>query len=398
FTQPLSPGSYTVAWRTVAKDDGHPSSGKFTFVVDAASGELAPASATPGVTSAIQDSTATTAAQPVSSVTNSIAPMDVEAPSYVIARWLNFVALITLIGVIAFRFLVVPRVKLRAADSDATAPELTIVTGFADLAVRRAASLGLAASITVIVAAVWRLFAERAVIGGDITLTTVLHSYWGKVLHVVLVTALVAGIAFLFARRSKRARGATGAWIIAAAAAVVLGATSAFSGHAIAAPQYRSTSVALDVLHVLAAGGWLGGLFALATVGVPAALSVGNRSEHHAAMPVVARLVSAFSPIALTLAGIVVATGILAAKMRIGSWSALTDSSYGRVLMIKISFVLLVVAGGAFNWRRMRDALAGPSGGSAVNTFRRSAWVEIAAGILVIAATAVLVATPPPIH
>jgi len=95
----------------------------------------------------------------------------------------------------------------------------------------------------------------------------------------------------------------------------------------------------------------------------------------------------------------VMASGAVGAWLRLGSIGALIHSGYGRVLLIKLGFVALVLAGSAFNRLRMggmlshRDAAA-----PAVAAFRRSAWLELSAGILVIVATAVLVAARPPIR
>ncbi|MEO7217234.1 MAG: CopD family protein, partial [Gemmatimonadaceae bacterium] len=170
-----------------------------------------------------------------------------------------------------------------------------------------------------------------------------------------------------------------------------------FSGHAIAVPQYRNMAVALDVLHVLTAGSWLGGLGALVAVGVPTALFLEHDSTAAEQIPLLARVVNAFSPVALICASIVVITGLLASWMRLGSFSALFGTSYGKVLLVKLALVLLVIAGGAFNWRRMRAVLS-KRGGSAAGAFRRSAWFELGVAIAVIAVTAVLVAAQPPIH
>lgn len=397
FSSAMAPGTYTVDWRTVAKDDGHPSSGKFSFVVDSGAA-MAIAPTVPGA----QDSVQPTAELGAGITSTSVDAMDVESATYVLARWLNFISLVAIIGVIAFRFLVLPRVTQKVDTGDSQ-PEAGSGRGdsFANLSSQRAATLGLLASVAVLVAAVWRLYAERAVVGGGISLTTVLHSNWGKVWHVQLAAALVALIAFALARRSRQASGPAApaaAWIVAGLAVVILGASSAFSGHAMAAPQWRNTAVLLDILHVLAAGGWLGGLLAVAVVGVPVAMSISSDQDPAERMPLVARVVNAFSPTALTFAGTVVVTGGLAAKMRIGSWTALFHSNYGVVLLVKLGFVLLVIAGGAFNWRRMRVALSQPTGESAVSKFRGSAWLELTAGILVLVVTAVLVATQPPIH
>jgi len=385
---PLRPGKYTVAWRTVAKDDGHPSRGSFTFVVDSAAGTTTGAGS--ASTGAIQHdsvgaATARTSPAPVQG-------MDVEAPVYVLARWLTFVALITVVGVAAFVLLVLSRVS---SEGDADT-----VGAFDDRATRQAARLGLAAGIVFLVASVCRLYAEHAVVGGNLAMGSLLDMFWGRVWITQFVITVIVCIAFASARGSHR-RGTP--WLVVALVSVALAATPAFSGHAMAAPGNRSISIAIDVIHIVAAGAWLGGLLTLTVVGVPAALSIGNSIHADAGatgpLPLVARLVNAFSPLALVSAGLVVASGVLAAWMRVGSFAALFHSTYGTVLLVKLGFVILVFAGGAFNWLRMRGALAHrETGGSAVGGFRRSVWIELTAGVLVIAATAVLVATQPPVR
>ena len=383
---PLPAGKYTVTWRTVAKDDGHPSNGSFSFVVDSAPPDMA-GSAANGDTAASAGLVQSDSADTARPATSPVSGMDVEAPSYVLARWLDFVALIVLIGAAAFTLLVLPRVGVQN-DADQ-------VADFDGRATRRAATLGLIAGVVFLIASVWRLGAEHAVIGGNLSMGTLLRSFWGRVWIAQFVVAVIVCVAFALARASRRG---SGAWLATAIAVLVLAATPALSGHAIAAPGNRVVSVALDAIHVVAAGGWLGGLVVLALVGVPAALSVGGDSSN-GGLSLVARLVNAFSPLALVFAGFVVASGVIAAWMRVGSFAALFHSAYGTVLLIKLGLVVLVLAGGAFNWLRMRGALAHrTTGQSAVGSFRRSAWLELTAGALVIAATAVLVATQPPVR
>jgi copper transport protein len=315
----------------------------------------------------------------------------------VLARWLAFVALITVVGVAAFVLLVLPRV---GPQNDADQ-----VREFGDRATQQAAKLGIAAGIAFLIASLWRLYAEHAVVGGNVTMGVLLSSFWGRVWITQFAIAVIVCIAFVAAARASarasRLRGA--AWLVAAITAVVLAATPAFSGHAIAATGNKGLSVGLDVVHVIAAGSWLGCLLTLTVVGVPAALSVGSSPVADAGTPgglsLLARLVNAFSPLALVFAGLVVASGVIAAWMRIGSFGALFHSTYGTVLLIKVGLVILVLAGGAFNWLRMRAELAHRErGGSAAGAFRRSAWFELTAGVLVIAVTAVLVATQTPVR
>jgi copper transport protein len=400
ITSPLPAGEYTVSWRTIAKDDGHPAHGTFKFVVEGTaapatgpSGLVTPSSAAPtgGSAGPEQPAAGLRGASATNSAAGAVQGMDVEAPAYIIARWLNFAAIIVVIGVVAFYALIIPRVIAQdGADR---------VASFAERATRGAASLGLAAGVTAVIAAFFRLFAERAVIGMGISMATVLQSSWGRTWLLQLGIAAVLCVALALARFSERTSYRNMAWLAAAVAALALGASPALSGHAIAAPEHRNISVALDALHVLAAGGWIGGLFVLAAVGVPAALAGGENVGKTESITLIARLANAFSPAALVFAAIVVVSGGVAAWLRVGSLARLFDSTYGTVLLIKLGFVVLVLAGGAFNWLRMRAVLSRREPDhSVLGAFRRSAWAELAAAMLVVAATAVLVAVQPPVY
>jgi copper transport protein len=390
LTKPLAPGHYTVVWHAVAKDDGHPSQGQFDFTVDPAS---SPSSASAGAAAAALASPPPT--QPSTSAdTAANATLQwsgVEAPGYVIARWFTLASLLTVLGVVSLALLVLPRV---AAHNDAM-PLSTFKTDVR----RRAASLGVGAALVLILASVWRLYAELSVVGGTVTIATLLHSYWGHVWLTQVVLAAILVLTFAFARREQPLKKVSGGWPLTVIAVVVISGTPAFSGHAAAATDNRVLSIVLDVLHVLAAGGWLGGLVVLAVAGVPAAIAARSKGDVGDSVPLIARLVNAFSPLALVLASVVVLTGAVAAWLHLGSFSALFHSSYGTVLLIKLACVILVLLAGAFNWLRMRGALAHHETlGSAIAGFRRSAWSELTAGVLVIAATAVLIALQPPIH
>ena len=105
-------------------------------------------------------------------------------------------------------------------------------------------------------------------------------------------------------------------------------------------------------------------------------------------------MVSAFSPVALLCAAIVLLTGIISAWLRLGAIAPLWTSGYGRVLLLKLALLSGVAGTGAYNWLRVRPALGTPE---ATARFRKSATVELAVGIAVIVVTAVLVALPTPI-
>lgn len=138
---------------------------------------------------------------------------------------------------------------------------------------------------------------------------------------------------------------------------------------------------------MLGAGGWLGSLLVLTTVGVPLALATAPAERG----PLVADLVNAFSPTALAFAGLTAVTGVFAAWLHLGSIPQLWQSDYGRLLLLKLGVLALVAGTGAYNWRRVRPALGDEVGGQRI---RRSSTFELGVGLVVLLVTAVLVATP----
>jgi copper transport protein len=391
----LPAGTYTVNWRAVAKDDGHPSSGKFSFVIDAAAAATVVANPIADSAMPSHDSASSTAAATAhDSSSTSVMGTDVESPGFIFARWLTLISLVTIIGAIVFRMVVLPRTIRTDAG--------TITPAFTSHAARGAASLGLYATVFFLIGSLDRLYAESMVMGSGISAGMLLQSFWGHVWLAQFVIGVAVLVGFVAARSSSRNNSdsrAGGAWMAVTIAGLVLAATPAFSGHAFAATSNRTLSVLLDILHVIAAGGWLGGLLVIAAVGIPAAIATTSNSESSGAVPLIARLVNAFSPVAMTLAIVVVLSGFVAAWLHIGSIGMLFNSGYGMTLVRKLIFVILVIAGGAFNYLRMRGALShNEATHSAVSTFRKSAWFELAAGVLVLVFTAVLIAAQPPIH
>ena len=89
-----------------------------------------------------------------------------------------------------------------------------------------------------------------------------------------------------------------------------------------------------------------------------------------------------------------VLTGLFSAWLHLGSLDALWSSGYGRTLGLKLLLFVPLFATGAYNWLRVRPALA--SGDAPARRIRLSGGVELAVAVAVILVTAVLVATPPP--
>ncbi|MFE1287689.1 copper resistance CopC/CopD family protein [Streptomyces sp. NPDC058751] len=126
-----------------------------------------------------------------------------------------------------------------------------------------------------------------------------------------------------------------------------LAATWAMAEHASTGVQ-PGIAMPLDVLHLLAVAVWLGGLSTLAVALFRAPADT----------PVEAAAVRRFSRLAFGSVLVLVTTGIYQSWRQLGSWSALTDTSYGRLLLVKVGLVALLV-GIAWISRRWTARLAG---------------------------------------
>lgn len=161
--------------------------------------------------------------------------------------------------------------------------------------------------------------------------------------------------------------------------AIAIAAGFPFMGHAAAASPHL-VAMTSDFLHVAAAGAWLGTLAVL--------LAWMQR------MPTdqLARLIDTFSPLALVAGGVVVATGVVSALMHVEAVSDLWALSYGQLLLAKLGAVAVTMGAGAWNWRVNRPRLSALGDAAGL---RRVAMLEVAAGMVVLLVTAVLVHTDP---
>lgn len=380
---PLEAGRYALAWQVIGRD-GHPVRGTIVFTV-------APGAA--GVTRP----DATALGEPAASVTapgQEPAAMEHHAavpqvngddfgagsPGYVAVRWIQFTALLGVIGALAFRFVV-----LRILGRSEPDPAL-----IADMR-RRAATLGACAGVALLVTVPGRLYVQSLAMHGpgqalsaEFMVAMLTNTVWGWGWLLQAAGAITAVTGLLLARTTRQS-----GWTLAAVGGLALSLTPALSGHAVASPRFTALAVAADTLHVIGAAGWLGSLLFVVAAGIPAAMRTGHGMSGGA----VARLVNAFSPTALVFAGLVIATGVIAAWIHVGFGAALWRSEYGRVLLIKVAMLALLIATGAYNWLRVRPALGDEVGAARI---RRSGRIELVVAVLVLLVTAVLVATPPP--
>ena len=303
----------------------------------------------------------------------------VESPAYVVIRAVLSVALAGLLGILALQLLVLPRFARQPATSDSATVN----------AVEQTARGWAAVLLWIIgVATLARLIAQHAVFFGTTEAWTrsslsalLLHSGWGRAWWLAL-GAIIVGLWATRRIRLVRAHG----WTALTTAALALAVSVALSGHAAAA---TTVAMILHTLHVLGAGGWIGSLGALMLVAVPTVLRSGGDERHGH----VAGLVRAFSPTALGFAGLLAVTGVIAAWRNIGSVAGLWQESYGQVLLVKLAVLSIAAGTGAYNWKRVLPFLGSAT---ATSRLRKSATLELAAALVVLFVTAVLVATPMP--
>lgn len=168
-------------------------------------------------------------------------------------------------------------------------------------------------------------------------------------------------------------------------------ATLAWSGHAAAQEGlYGYVRLAADILHLLAAGIWLGALMAFA------ALVIRKADE-----AVTARALAGFAGVGTGVVAVLILTGLinLAPSVEWRPWPVLTTSLWGQLLLIKLALFAAMLGLAAANRfiltprleTKARDAAAGGLG-----HLRLSLVVELSLALAVIALVSWLGSLAPP--
>jgi putative copper resistance protein D len=196
---------------------------------------------------------------------------------------------------------------------------------------------------------------------------------WG----IRIVALVIAGLAVML-----RAPGFS-LWVAAFAGAVAL-ASLAWSGHgAMDEGNRRYWHFTVDILHLLAAGAWLGALLAFAL------MAKINALQTEARLRLLARAVNRFEAIGAAIVVVITVTGVVNYLFIVGpKLDEVFLSTYGILLFIKVVLFagMLVLAAlnrfhlGPFLERSLRDGQYTV----AANALRRSVVVELAAAVLIV--------------
>ncbi|MGW2179677.1 copper resistance CopC/CopD family protein [Streptomyces sp. NPDC001732] len=294
----LPDGTYTVAWQAVSADS-HPVSGAFTFSIGAPS--------------------KTTVALPTDQAGGGLVGV-----LYDIARYAAYAGFILLAGGAAFVLACWRR------GAGARPLQRLVAHGWLTLTVATLAMLLLRNPYT----GSGKL-ADAFDLDG---LKAVLDTKPGAALvsRLLLLGASALFVAVLFGAYAKREDErekkdltfglVIGGTVIAAGIA----GTWSLAEHASAGLQ-PGIAMPVDVLHLLAVAAWLGGLVALLVA-------------LHRTPDIGATAVRRFSHVAFGSVLVLTATGIYQSWRQVGTWSALTGTTYGQLLLVKVGLVAALVA------------------------------------------------------
>jgi putative copper resistance protein D len=254
----------------------------------------------------------------------------------------------------------------------------------------------IALAITIGSAVLWLLIQAAAISGqsfnevmtSDVLLTVVNQTQFGLVFEIRIVLAIILAGCLAY-DRLPQAR-----WF-ALAAALGLTAAIAWTGHAGAtAGEAGILHPAADVLHLIAAAAWLGGLVSLAQL-----LGEAGREPAHA--PFAREVTRRFSVLGIAAVGTLSLTGIVNAWILVGSITALFVTGYGQLLMLKIGLFVIMLAFAAVNRFWLTPQLVAGQREPQPDPLRqlaRNSTIEIALGLAIYAVVGVLGTLHPAIH
>ena len=212
---------------------------------------------------------------------------------------------------------------------------------------------------------------------------TVFGHVWMLRFGLVIVLGAVLAALQRSAGDRSRSRLAIGAAVVAAA---YLGSL-AWTGHALAGAEPDNFDrIVADVAHLLAAGAWLGAL--------PALVQFLAGTD---ALDTMAQATRRYSNVGMASVGVLVISGLTNAWYQVGDVPALIGTDYGRLLLAKLGLFVAMLSLAVTNRGVLTPRLAGGDR-AALHLLRRTAVLEIAAGIGVVIIVGVLGVTVPAAH
>lgn len=337
----LGDGGYVVSWRAISAD-GHPIRGSFTFSV--------------GQRTTIDPDVADDAFAGSADRRDEVAGA--------VLRILTYLAVLGASGAVL--------VGAGLHRRDEPMPVTRLVSGVALVGVL-ALVLQLPAQASLATGRGWGSITEEGVL--DLAVADGVGPAVVVTLMGLLAMLLTAGLPFAGAVRALALGGA----VVAPLGLVITGHTRTMSPAAV--------GYAADAAHVLAGAVWFGGLIALS--------AILHRRHGVGDLRGAATAVARFSGWAAISVAVVAVAGLVLGWIEVGGLTQLTSTTYGKLLMVKVTVVAAVGAVAAWNRFRFVPAVADTEDEAEVERapwgrFRRLVAVEIVGIVAALAITGVL--------
>ena len=370
-------GTYTVVWRNVSSVDGHKATGSFLFAVGEPLGEATQVQA---------------AEQPL-----------VQSPFDPLIRWVIYISIAVFAGGLFFELIIGTRLARTEDDTNALSFAIKVSNRFTTIA--------LTAIVVVILAQIAQLILQTTIafdistfaIRPDNLIEVIAESDWGRFWSWRLTAAILAAIATLAVIQTNRCTNRTPEsdeidasslftetpfGIVAIALGGIYLLLISLTSHNAATPSdIRWFAIATDLIHIITATIWVGGISYLLAATVHALRS---RDEHSRAA--LLQLATRFAPIAIFATTVLVASGIVSSLMQVSIPEAL-NTPYGRVLGIKVMLLIVLIALAIRNNRAV--AKTTNTGDPSTRSLGRFIAIELGVAFAVLLATAGLASLEP---
>lgn len=168
----------------------------------------------------------------------------------------------------------------------------------------------------------------------------ILKTHFGTVWLIRMTCLLLIGSLVTAGRNYRETRAFSYVLLLIAAA---IAFTESASGHAADAGDFSVAEI-MDFLHLAGALVWGGGLFVISLLVLPTLITSSGRQAQS-----LARVAERFSRTAGVAVTVIVATSLYNAWTYVGSLDALFESPYGKTIISKIVFFVLLLVLAAFN-------------------------------------------------
>lgn len=375
----LENGTYTVVWRNVSSVDGHKATGSFLFAVGEPLGESTKAQA---------------AEQPL-----------LQSPFDPLVRWVIYISTAVFAGGLFFELIIGTRIARTEDDTNTLSFAINVSDRFTKIA--------LTAIIVVILAQIAQLILQTT-IAFDIStfairpnnlIDVIAESDWGRFWSWRLTAAILAAIATLAVIQTNRRTNRTpeSAKIDDSSlftetpfgiAAIALGSIYllliSLTSHNAATPSdIRWFAVATDLIHIITATIWVGGISYLLIATVHTL-----RSRDEPSRTSLLQLATRFAPLAIFATTVLVASGIVSSLMQVSIPEAL-NTPYGRVLGVKVMLLVVLIALAIRNNRAVAKTKTANTDAPSTRSLGRFIAIELGVAFAVLLATAGLASLEP---